>query len=258
MIPYSGLGKVTDGHRTWRVRETLAPGWYIFTIEGRFAKQVDRAEPQWDSWDLVCHRGYLAAGRFHAISVTTKLLGLPEDEEGERFTPVMARRWFDKTFWFDAWDFEDEVEFEVREAFEMRKGISEIKGITPPLAQAFLLEETARSLKEEAQRRAEAERSARKRAEEILRRQRTVEERLTTALSHSGATLVDWRRNGRNEAVVKYHLGGGRYECVVDLNSLRILDAGICLDGTDRRLNLSSLPSAVREAVETGQLYVMR
>ena len=57
---------------------------------------------------------------------------------------------------------------------------------------------------------------------------------------------------------MKYRLGGQRYECVVDTQSLRILDAGICLEGADQALNLSSLPSAVREAIDTGQLYVMR
>ena len=39
---------------------------------------------------------------------------------------------------------------------------------------------------------------------------------------------------------------------------LQILDAGICLSGADEELNLSSLPSAVREAIRTGQLNVFR
>ena len=146
----------------------------------------------------------------------------------------------------------------MREAFEEEKGISEIKGVTPPLAQAYLLENTQRTLAREAEERRLAEGDARQKVAEFLRQQRSVEGRIAVALAHSGAQLLDWRRSGGSQAIVKYRLGGQRFECVVDTESLRILDAGICLDGTDRELNLSSLPSAVREAVNTGQLYVMR
>ena len=71
---------------------------------------------------------------------------------------------------------------------------------------------------------------------------------------HTGAELVNWRRNGQRHAVVRYRLGGRRFECVIDTESLQIMDAGICLSGTDEELNLSSLPSAVREAIESGSI----
>ena len=57
---------------------------------------------------------------------------------------------------------------------------------------------------------------------------------------------------------MRYRVVGRRFECVLDTESLQIMDAGICLSGTDEELNLSSLPSAVREAVESGQLHVFR
>jgi len=69
---------------------------------------------------------------------------------------------------------------------------------------------------------------------------------------------VNWRRNGQRQAVVRYRLGGRRFECIIDTESLQIVDAGICLSGADEELNLSSLPSAVREAIESGQLHVFR
>ena len=92
----------------------------------------------------------------------------------------------------------------------------------------------------------------------MARWQRTVEGRIAVALSHSGAQLLDWRRSGRGQATVSYRLGTQRFECVIDTESLQILDAGICLEGADQQLNLSSLPSAVREAIETHQLEVTR
>ena len=110
----------------------------------------------------------------------------------------------------------------------------------------------------EAERRAREEVERQQRAVELARWQETLEGRISLALSHTGAELISWRRNGEQQAVVRYRLRGQRFECVIDTNSLRIVDAGICLSGADDRLNLSSLPSAVREAIESGQLHVYR
>ena len=100
--------------------------------------------------------------------------------------------------------------------------------------------------------------NAEQQAADLARWQETFEGRISLALSHTGAQLVSWRRQGGGQAVVRYRVAGRRFECVIDTESLRIVDAGICLDGADEELNLSSLPSAVREAVESGQLHVLR
>ena len=109
-----------------------------------------------------------------------------------------------------------------------------------------------------AERRAREQVEREKRAVELARWQETLEGRISLALSHTGAELVNWRRNGQRQAVVRYRVAGRRFECVIDTESLQIMDAGICLSGTDEELNLSSLPSAVREAIESGQLHVFR
>jgi len=258
VLPYARGRKVTDDRRTWKLRKELAPGWYRFAEEGRFLRDLEVAEPDWERWNRPTIQGYFSCGRIITMDFMGKLFGLPADEEGDRFAPLIVRSWFDQSLWFDSFDFEGEAEEQVREAFEEETQISRIKGVSPPLAQAYLLENTQRTMAREAEERRLAEEDARRKVAELLRRQNSVEGRLAVALAHSGAELIDWRRNGGNRAIVKYRLGGQRYECVVDTESLRILDAGICLEGTDRALNLSSLPSAVREAIDTGQLYVMR
>jgi hypothetical protein len=155
-------------------------------------------------------------------------------------------------------EFESDVEPKVRDAFEEERSIDAVKGITPALAHTFLLESTQRALAREAERRVREEAERAVREAELRRWQETLEGRISLALSHTGAELVSWRRNGEQQAVVRYRLGGRRFECVIDPNSLQIVDAGICLSGTDEELNLSSLPSAVREAINTGQLHVFR
>ena len=257
-LPYAGGLKIRDDQRSWRLRDELPPGWYRFREAGRYLEMIAPIEPELDAWELPTVRGYLAQDRFVTQDSMDRLFGLPEDEEPPRYAPLSAKRWFDGRCWFSMTDFESEAEEQVRSAYEEEREIADIKGVTPALAQAYLLDHTAREMARVAERRRREEAAAAERAAERARWQESAEGRIALALSHAGARLLDWRRSGRRRATVRYQLGARSFECVIDVESLQILDAGICLEGTDSQLNLASLPSAVREAIETGQLYVFR
>jgi hypothetical protein len=258
-LPYFGGKSVCDDKLTYRLRETLAPGWYEFHKAGRYLNVAGPIEPDMDAWKLQRVTGYVMNDRIIGDDFQARLFGLPQDADLPRFTPVSARKWFDGHILYYGQEFETAVEPAVRDAFEQEHSIDDIKGVTPALAHVFLLESTQRELAREAERRARAEADRQQRAAELARWQETLEGRISLALSHTGAQLVSWRRNGERQAVVRYRIRGGRrFECVIDTQSLQILDAGICLSGADEELNLSSLPSAVREAIEAGQLHVFR
>jgi len=257
-LPYFDGKSVCDDKLTYRLRETLQPGWYQFRRSGRYLTVDASIESGLDQWQLPRATGYLATGRLIGNDFQARLFGVPADVDLPKFTPVSARKWFDGHILYEGEEFETEVESKVRDAFEEERSIDGIKGITPALAHAFLLECTQRALAREAERRAREEVERQTRAAELARWQETLEGRISLALSHTGAELVNWRRNGQGQAVVRYRLGGRRFECVIDTETLQIMDAGICLSGADEELNLSSLPSAVREAIESGQLHVFR
>jgi hypothetical protein len=257
-LPYFGGKSVCDDKLTYRLRETPQPGWYRFRKSGRYLDVDGPIEPELDKWKLPRATGYVMNGRMIANDFQGRLFGLPTDSDFSKFTPVSARKWFDGHLLFEGQEFETEVETKVRDAFEEERGIEDIKSITPALAHAFVLESTQRALAREAERRAREEAEREKQAADLARWQDTLEGRISLALSHTGAELVNWRRNGQRQAVVRYRLGGRRFECVIDTQSLQIVDAGICLSGADDELNLSSLPSAVREAIQSGRLHVFR
>lgn len=257
-LPYAGGLKVRDATRTWRLRYEIPPGWYRFRESGRFLEVHEVIESELHSWRLPAARGYLAQGRFVTDEAVTGIFGFTANEDSPRYTPILARRWFDGRLWFEMPDFEGEAESDVRESYEEDRPIRGIKGVAPGLAHAFLLDQTAREMARAAERRKLEQADARHRAAELVRWESSVDGRIALALSHSGAELLDWRRSGGNRATVRYRLASQRFECVIDSDSLQILDAGICLDGEDASLNLSSLPSAVREAIDTGQLHVWR
>lgn len=257
-LPCFGGKSVCDDRLTYRLREPLRPGWYQFRKSGRYLDVDGPIEPELDPWKLPRVTGYVMNNQIIGNDFQGRLFGLPADSDFPKFTPVSACKWFDGHLLFDGQEFETEVETKVRDAFEEERGIEDIKGITPALAHTFVLESTQRALAREAERRAREEAERQKQAAELARWQETLEGRISLALSHTGAELVNWRRNGQRQAVVRYRVGGRRFECVIDTESLQILDAGICLEGADEDLNLSSLPSAVREAIESGQLHVFR
>jgi hypothetical protein len=257
-LPHFGGRSVCDDRQTYRLREDLAPAWYQFKKSGRYVIAEDIIDPELNAWKLPRLSGYVFNGRIVTNDFQSRLFGLPETEDLPKFTPVSARKWFDGHLIYEATEFESEAEAQVRTAFEDERAIDAVKAITPALAHLFLLESTQRVLAREAVRRAREEAEREKQQAALAEWQRTLEGRIILALSHTGAGLLSWRRNGTDQAVVRYRLGGQRFECVIDTGSLQILDAGICLDGTDEELNLSSLPSAVREAIQTGQLNVFR
>lgn len=257
-LPYFEGKSVCDDRVTYRLREALQPGWYQFRKSGRYLSPEGPIDPELTAWKLPRVTGYVMGRRIIGLDFQLRLHGLPADVDIPLFTPVAARRWFDGHLLYEGQEFETEVESSVRDAFENERPIDGIKGVTPALAATFVLHSTQRALAREAERRAAAERERQEQAAVLARWQETLEGRISLALSHTGAELIHWRRSGSRQAAVRYRIGGRRFECIIDTESLQILDAGICLSGTDEELNLSSLPSAVREAIESGQLHVFR
>jgi len=82
------------------------------------------------------------------------------------------------------------------------------------------------------------------------------EERAADALYAARAGLRGMRWLGGDQLEVRFDLDGERFVSIVDSGSLQVLDAGICLDGSDGQLTLESLPSVIREAMSMGRLNI--
>lgn len=106
----------------------------------------------------------------------------------------------------------------------------------------------------------EARRRARREAGRLDERdaRRTMTDRAEGALAAAGARFRNLRRLGAESVEVTFEFMGQRFITVVDGATLGVIDAGICLSGSDREVTLESLPSVIREAVDTHRLVITR
>jgi len=78
--------------------------------------------------------------------------------------------------------------------------------------------------------------------------------RLRESLSHAGAQLVDYLERDDSYRVT-YSVAGQQFTSAVAKGDLTVQSAGICLEGTDRSFDLTSLVGVLREGQEGSQIY---
>jgi len=297
VLPYFGGFGVAGRGRRFRVKEPAAPGWWRFRVEGRNAAPLGPSEPV-ELSSLPRVRGHLVESWLFSSGTEVERVELLPAEEPPVFAIVSARRWESGELVFESLEFESEAEERVRRALEERTGIDDVKGVGAGLRRAFAhavlrrrgdalgidvspLESRARALEvasggERAADEILVER-ARVRREELERRRfrravadanardlrsprndRNARERAAAALERAGASLLGTRNLGDGTIEVTFRFLGQRFISVVDLASFQVYDAGICLSGEDRLVNLESLPSVIREAMDTDQLNITR
>ncbi len=291
VLAHLGGDVVHAGDRALRLAAPVAPGWWRFALEGRRATAEERVEPE----DPVLRvlpdvNGHMAAGWLVHGAARAEVLNLGPEEDLPLGTPVRARRWYSDDVVYERTDLEEGIEDEVRRQFEERQPIGALRGVPATLRAAFALAvvravsadlaplEVRAALgtiadegwpaAEREHLRVVREREAERRrvaAARIVTRPEVTraplpdvefDDRARLVLAASGATLRSTRRLAGGLRAVTWTFEGQRLRAVVHEQSLQVMDAGICLSGHDREVTLDSLPSVVREAVDTGRLVI--
>lgn len=288
-LAYLGGAHVVAASRRYRVADPPdAPGWWAFEISGRNARPIEPVDPP-DLSALPKVTGHLHNEHLFVPGARSHLVNLLPADQPPLFALCTARRWHSGDLLFDVLEFETEAEEEARRAFEDRGNLAQVSGVPATLRAAFgyavahrVAEqhqvflnplELHRNLLEIAERGHEvaqqmvdrvlavrAERTERARQREANRRARELARdpvgRAQRALHAAGADLLGIRALADNQLEVRYRFDGERFRTIVAADTLQVIDAGFCLAGADAELTLDSLPSAIREAIETSQLEV--
>ncbi len=301
-LPWLGGRMIFDRARRWKIRGALPPelGWHRFAVSGgRDARWVgpDALDPDFERGREAV-RGYLVGDRMIADHAAVRVEPRAVFEQTEqvwlaepgldRFARALAVRRADDRLIYVRQEFPQGPELEVLEAWQDREdSLDDIPGVTPALQLAFLWLTHQRAAEEaraaEAAMMAELEAEERARvaeqrrlqqiysaAERHARERRALARRdfgtaAKAALAVSGAELLDHRDNvRRGEKVVQFRFKRRRFECVAHAETLRIIDAGVCLinhatgERGDDRFTLESLPAVIDEAMRRGVLHVFR
>ncbi|MCB9687927.1 MAG: hypothetical protein H6735_23000 [Alphaproteobacteria bacterium] len=291
VLPWTGGHALADRGRAWTIEGDLPEehGWHAFELLGARRARWRAAEMPDGTWEegRETVRGYLVGDRIvpddaavepdpERLVAQTVPVHLVEPGQ-ERFARAVAARDEGGPWIWLRPEFPLGPELEVTTAFEDRApDLAGIRGVTPALLLAYRFavdqRDHAEARREAARRRREAE-EARRRVEERLgdgrdrRRLASVDFRAAAeaALGLAGAELLDERDAPiSGEKIVRWRLRGRRFESVVERETLRIIDAGICLqdhetgERGDGSFTLESLPGVIEEAVRDGVLVVFR
>lgn len=288
VLPYLGGTRVDAPDRPLRLAAPVEPGWWRFRVDGRRATAVERAAPI-DLSDRPARRGHWARGWIFASGRDVDRVALPPEEEPPPLARVTARRWPSGDLLFDSLDFEDDAELAAREALERHRPLGDVKGVAPSLraafgyalawvvgrelsipvsprevaAQVLAIADGGRDVAAARLRELAAERERhriRTQARRVEARPRggSPEERADAALAAARCRLLGSRSLRDGQLEVRWEIEGARIISVVDAATLHVYDAGVCLAGADEELTLDSLPSVIREAIETDQLNITR
>ncbi len=297
VLPYFGGPWVYDASRRFRVAVEQTPGWYQFDLARRVATTVDRAD-QPDLSDLPAVRGHFAHGWLFGGARELEPIRLLPVEEPPVLAPVVTRRLASGELVFDSVELESESDELARQALEEERGIDDLKHVGSSLRAAFghaLAARVGERLQiaispREAMRAVQRLASEGRAGAEVLLREleerrrlervrveawahsegrgslsevprgaeRRPTDRVARALEHAGAELSATRDLGTGMLEVTYRFLGERFISIIDEHSLQVIDAGICLSGSDRMVTLESLPSVIREGYENGELNITR
>jgi hypothetical protein len=295
VLPYFGALRLDAPGRKLRLAERPERGFWRFDITGRNALALVRVPaPTLDEFPRL--RGHFASGYLFEGGREARRVEFLDADPPAELTPSTARSLPGDYVLFEGVEFESEAEDAARRALEEERNIAEVAHVGASLRAAFAYAllarvgrrlnvpctpgelggralnlangggEAARALLQalQEQRRLEQLRLAahaavagQPRAQRQSLDERSVLDRASDALERAGATLLDARPSeGRLD--VTWRFLGERVLSLVEPDTLRIIDAGFCLQGEDDRVTLESLPSVLKEAIDSDLLHITR
>lgn len=292
-VPWTGGRVIRAAGRSLKIKGGLPEehGWHQFEISGgREAVWKGEGEPAlfWEEYQNNIIKGYLVGNRLipdeaRVVLEPTRILEQTVSvhfvERGlERFARAVVVYYEQSDYIYVRQEFPLGPEGAVFNAFLTRQdSVRGIPNVTPALDLAFRFESWQREQQEERRRLLEQRRLEEERRRQEEERRQALREQIGTgegrralaqvdfnaaasaALRISGARLTDIRNSyNRNEMVVQFIHEGRGFECVVERDTLHVVDSGICLNGHDTLFTLESLPPVISQAIREGRLHVYR
>jgi hypothetical protein len=230
--------------------EERASGWYDVEITGNNYKVLS---PQYVPEEVDLIRGYVFENQFvfQNFNVGKRKTGKEVMTDihfntCDSFTSIFARLWEDGQLYYHSPNYTDSFIYSVKEAMDKKEEIRNLKGLTPELRTLCLFHELELQRMEEAKAEQEAEK---------LRQ--TLHGRLILSFRRVGAELIKYSTKG-NRIIVDWSIGEQEFNSVLDKDTFRVIEAGYCMSGDDRRHNIHSMVVLAKDYDERGKIYKTR
>jgi hypothetical protein len=277
VLPYLGGAFVQGLARRYQLVGRIEPGWYLFRVTGAEARALEPTPPE-GLERLSWVRGYLVGPWFFGGRVRSRLALMPP-EQALDLTPCVARKLPGGAWIFGSFELLDEQEARAQEALDEGQPCP-ARGQALREAYGFaLLWQLCRRLGVPATpwglrgQLAQVASEGKQGAFDLLAPSASMaplhgvsevppggadEALLEPVLTAAGARLLGARAVGEELLEVRFRFLERPFVCLVERASLRVVDAGLCLDGCDGRLSLACLPAVLREGVAGGKIVVTR
>lgn len=162
--------------------------------------------------------------------------------------------WEDNQFYFYQQDFTNTIIFEIQECIdeEGKLNIQNKKGLTPEIKTLLLFHSIERKNQIELKKKLEET----KRIEEY---KKSLPGRLILSFKEVGAEVLKYSIQGKN-LIVDWMFNNSRqqFNSVIDSETFRVLQAGYCMSGDDKRHNIKSMVLTAKDYDEEGLIHITR
>jgi len=232
-------------------------GWFLVKTKNNDSKILEPAYNFSNEYDIVKGFTYNNKIIFHNFDVAKRKwkFDLCKDlnfNSSQTFSAIEAVVWEDKNIYFLKPDYTNYKIFELKNSFDSEISISEIKGITPELRTLFLFHTIERDNFREMERQIKAK-------EEHKKMMESIPYRLKVTFEAAGAKMTNYSLSGKR-IVVDWHMPNSEYtyNSIIDVNTFKIVEAGYCLSGGDKRLNITSMVKTAEEFEDRGVIHITR
>jgi hypothetical protein len=241
-------------------------GWWLVSISGNKAEPVESFTwldenilPDCENKKFEFVKGYTynnqfvfqnfdAAKRLYGLGLTTPL----HFNMVDTFWAIKVVAWEAGHFFYAMPNYTDTKVVEAKMAYDNDENLDNLKGITPEIRTLYLFHSLEREQLRELLRQEMVKEKHEKRMKETPYR-------LKTILERAGAKLINYTTSG-NRIIIDWQLNDGSfsYNSVIDSKTWMVMEAGYCLSGGDKKLNLTSMAQTAKEYEERDVIFITR
>jgi hypothetical protein len=168
------------------------------------------------------------------------------------FSSIEAIIWEDKNIYYYKPNYTDMLIYRLKQACTDSLNIESFKGMTPELKILYLFH----SLEKE---RIKEEQERIKRRHDKEKFLKTLPGRLALTFARVGATITNYSLAGDRVTVDwQFDDGSGKFNSVLDSDTFRVIEAGFCLSGDDKRHSATSMIELAKSYNEENVLHITR